>query len=213
MSQLPEPTDPRHVRASDTDRYRVADLLRDAAAEGRLSMDELEERLDGVFAAKTYAELEPYTRDLPVGAGGPQPAPAPARHPEQRIGGTPAHSVSVAIMSGATRKGPWVVPPAYTAVAFCGGVELDLRDARFATTEVVIRAFAMMGGIEITVSDDVDVSVVGVGIMGGFEDTASTGRTDANRPLVRVTGLAFWGGVSVKRKPRKQKQQPAIEKD
>src|SRR5262245_4331067 len=65
VSQLPEPIDPRNVRASDTDRHQVADRLRDAAAEGRLTLDELEERLEGVYGAKTYAELEPYTYDLP----------------------------------------------------------------------------------------------------------------------------------------------------
>lgn len=212
MSQLPEPTDPRQVRASDSERHRVADLLRDAAAEGRLTFEELDERLDGVYAAKTYAELEPYVSDLPVGSNTPRPAPS--REPAQRIGGVPGSSVSVAIMSGATRKGPWVVPPEYTAVAFWGGVDLDLREARFATPNVVIRAFAMMGGIEITVPEDVDVTVDGVGIMGGFEDSASTGQSESGeRPLVRITGFAFWGGVSVKRKPPKPKPIEPSEKD
>lgn len=201
MSQLPEPIDPRNVRASDTDRHQVADRLRDAAAEGRLTLDELEERLEGVYSAKTYAELEPYTHDLPAQSADGSPAPAGTL---QRVGGTPAHAVSVAIMGGATRKGAWVVPPAYTAIAFWGGVELDLREAKFAQQEVVIRAFAIMGGVTITVPEDVDVLVNGVGIMGGFEGSgAETSIPSGNRPLVRVTGLAFWGGVDVKRKPPK----------
>lgn len=227
MSQLPEkpeqsgPIQPRDVRASDEDRHKVADLLRDAAGEGRLSLEELDERLDGVYKAKTYAELEPYVRDLPVAtAGTPNPTAMPMRAPHagqsvNRIGGNPTTSVSIAIMSGAVRKGPWVVPPAYTAIAFWGGVELDLREARFAEREVTIRAFAVMGGIEITVPDDVIVDVTGVGIMGGFDHSISGTADNAppGAPVVRVTGFAFWGGVEVKRKSRQAQQQPKKELD
>lgn len=210
MNQLPERPNRPEVRASDADRHRVADILRDAAAEGRLSLEELEERLEGVYAAKTYAELEPFTADLPAGGTTPSAPPLPSTDP--RIGGTPTSSVSVAILSGTTRKGAWVVPAAFTAVAFWGGVQLDLREARFAAPEVVIRAFAVMGGIEIIVSEDVDVVVSGVGIMGGFDDTSETETGTGRGPMVRVTGLAFWGGVEVKRRPRDDRaDRPALE--
>lgn len=56
------------LRASDADRERVAEVLRDAVAEGRLDMEEFEERLDATYKARTYGELAPLTRDLPVGA-------------------------------------------------------------------------------------------------------------------------------------------------
>jgi hypothetical protein len=54
------------LRASDADRERTADQLRTAAAEGRLTADELEERLELAFGARTEVELEPLTADLPV---------------------------------------------------------------------------------------------------------------------------------------------------
>ncbi|MGW7331497.1 DUF1707 SHOCT-like domain-containing protein, partial [Streptomyces sp. NPDC054840] len=54
------------LRASDADRDRVVERLRDAVAEGRLDMEEFEERLDAVYRSRTYAELEPLTRDLPA---------------------------------------------------------------------------------------------------------------------------------------------------
>jgi hypothetical protein len=54
------------LRASDADRDRVAERLRAAAGEGRLSADELEERLEQAFAARTEAELAPLTVDLPA---------------------------------------------------------------------------------------------------------------------------------------------------
>lgn len=52
------------LRASDADRERVAGILRDAVAEGRLDMAEFEERLDATYQARTYGELVPITRDL-----------------------------------------------------------------------------------------------------------------------------------------------------
>ena len=61
------------LRISDADRDRVADRLRLAAAEGRLSSDELEERLEAAFTARTDAELAPLTADLPVPAAGVAP--------------------------------------------------------------------------------------------------------------------------------------------
>ena len=57
--------DPSQLRISDADRNRVAELLRDAAGEGRLDLDELDERLEATYAAKTYADLVPITVDLP----------------------------------------------------------------------------------------------------------------------------------------------------
>jgi DUF1707 SHOCT-like domain len=55
----------RDIRASDADRDRVAAQLREHAGTGRLSVDELAERLDAVFAARTLGELDPPLADLP----------------------------------------------------------------------------------------------------------------------------------------------------
>ena len=66
-----------HLRASDGDRERVADLLRENAAQGRLTMEEFHSRLDACFAAVTYGDLDALVGDLP----GPSPwddLPVPA---------------------------------------------------------------------------------------------------------------------------------------
>jgi len=196
MADLPDVPQDRtpQLRASNADRERVAEILRTAAAEGRIDLDELDERLGAVYAARTYADLVPLTRDLPVAAH-----PAPPMAVDNRIGGAPTSSGGVAVMGGFHRKGRWVVPPLFVGFAFWGGGELDLREARFATAEVELRMFAIMGGIEITVPEDAEVIVNGVGIMGGFDHRASgPGRPGA--PRIKITGLAFWGGVSVQRK-------------
>jgi hypothetical protein len=66
------PGDPSRMRISDADRHRVAEVLRQAAGEGRLDFDELDERLELTFGAKTYADLIPITADL---------YPMPPQHP------------------------------------------------------------------------------------------------------------------------------------
>ena len=200
MSSPPAVPDPRNLRASDADRERVANVLREAAGDGRLTMDELDERLDAVFAAKTYAELEPITHDLPAHGGAQVPVPAAApRADPARFGGEGSSSGAVAIMGGFTRKGEWTVPKDFTAFMFMGGGEIDLREARFAEREVSIHVVAIMGGCEILVPEDATVHVTGIGIMGAFEHSSS-GPGSPDGPVINVNGVAFMGGVEVKRR-------------
>ena len=57
--------DPAQLRISDAERHQVAEILREAAGEGRLDIDELDQRLESTYAARTYADLVPITFDLP----------------------------------------------------------------------------------------------------------------------------------------------------
>lgn len=197
------------LRASDADRDRVVERLRDAVAEGRLDMEEFEERLEAAYTSRTYAELEPLTRDLPVAGGAaalPTPVAASGSSWPARIGGRGSSGYAVAVMSGFQRKGAWTVPARFNAVAFWGGGELDLREANFAEREVVINCVAIMGGIEITVPPGVEVEVRGFGLMGAFDQRDSTGPVEPGAPRVVVTGLAFWGGVEITTKPPKRRE-------
>ena len=201
MSSSPAVPEPRNLRASDADRERVAETLREAAGDGRLTMDELDERLDAVYAAKTYAELEPITHDLPETGAGYVPAASPAASRDPgRFGGEPTSQGAVAILGGFTRKGEWIVPKEFTAFMFMGGGEIDLREARFSQREVSIHIVAIMGGCEVIVPEDATVYVTGIGILGAFEHTdAGAGSPDG--PVITINGVALLGGVDVKRKP------------
>src|SRR5580704_1114421 len=106
MTNEPIPPGSAGMRASDADRDRAAELLRDAVGEGRLELDELDERLSAVYGARTYAELEHVTRDLPT--LGTARAPAAAAASPDRFGGQPGAGVAVAILSGFEKKGAWV---------------------------------------------------------------------------------------------------------
>jgi len=208
MSSSPAVPDRGNLRASDADRERVAEILRQAAGDGRLTLEELDERLDTVYTAKTYAELEPITHDLPQSgaahAAAATPVPRASANP-RLFGGQPGSSTAVAILGAFERKGDWVVPKELSCVAILGGGELDMREAQFEEPTVKINIMAVMGGVEITVPDDANVQVHGVGIMGAFDHKASGGGQPGG-PTIVITGVAFMGGVEVKRrKPRKEK--------
>jgi hypothetical protein len=191
------------LRISDTDRDRAAEVLREAHAQGRITVDELDERLTSVYSAKTEADLVPVTRDLPATPGPGSAAVAPAR---SRIGGTARFRMSLAILGGASRDGAWVVPPEYKAIATLGGIKLDMSDSTFAEAETVIRAYAVLGGMEITVPEDAEVDVGAIGIMGGI-DHGGEGPGAPGGPRIRIVGVAVMGGIEVKRgRPKRSRR-------
>jgi hypothetical protein len=207
VSDQPGLPEPSQLRASNADRERVAKILHDAMAEGRLTVAELEERLDTVYAAKTFAELEPVTRDLPVHMPQPTPPQRAAAVPA-RVGGAGGPASSIAVMSGVDRRGEWVVPAHHSAVAIMGGVKLDLTEATFAAQETTIQIFTFWGGVDVIVPEDVVVRVDGIGFMGAFDDKTRASTAPAGAPVVRITGFAMMAGVDV-RHPRRKKQRDA----
>jgi uncharacterized protein DUF1707 len=194
-----DPGDPARLRVSDADRHKVAEILREAAGEGRLDLDELDERLEATYAAKTYADLVPITADLPV--AGPA-ASVPMERPGANL---PAarHDSTVAFMGGATRRGLWEVGERHNAFAMWAGIDLDLREARFTARETVIYANAIWAGIDIVVNAHTNVIVEGIGIMGGFDQGRDKVAPELgpDSPTVRVKGVALMAGVTVTRKP------------
>jgi hypothetical protein len=213
----PAATGPLSLRISDAERHQVAELLRDAAGDGRLSMDELDERLETVYRAKTYAELVPVAADLP-GARDRLPMAATAelasqstsqRAPARTLGQAGSHGSSgaVAIFGGSERSGVWTVAEKFTALAVMGGISLDFREAVFTAAETTVYANCLMGGVDITVPDDIIVRVAGIPFMGGFDGPKGATRADLgpDAPVLVVKGVAIMGGVDIKVKPRKSK--------
>lgn len=207
------------VRASDADREAVAETVRRAVGEGRLTMVEGDERQASAYAATFRHELAPLVADLPDTTA---PAATPTRPASS--GDRPETTWSVAVLGGAERTGPWTPGRTHRAVSVMGGQRLDLRRARTGDGPVAIQtlslmggmeidlrgvlgaaggtvtALAFMGGAEIVVDPDTTVEVVGIGFLGGFGDDAGpAARPDG--PHLRVDGFAMFGGVSVTRRP------------
>ncbi|GAA3807148.1 DUF1707 domain-containing protein [Streptomyces phyllanthi] len=196
-----EPLPPAELRASDADRDRVADVLRDALAEGRLTADEHAERVEGVLSAKTVGELDVFVRDLPAAhvRRATAYAPVPNRPDPGAIPVDPDEHV-VAVFSAALRKGRWRAGRRIHAYAIFGSVEIDLSEAIFEYRQVVIKAFSVFGSVEVSVPENVSLRGSGGGILGSFEvDTLDSDEVDA--PVVYVDGLAVLG--SVEARPRR----------
>jgi hypothetical protein len=196
------PPDPSLLRISDNDRQKVAEVLRDAAGEGRIDLEELDERLEQTYAAKTYADLVPITIDLPAHTQQHPVAKSPVPQREV-LPATSSHNSSVAVMGECKRQGAWLVPASHTAFTLMGSVTLDLRGATFAEPDITITANAIMGEVKVIVDAGTNVVVSGVPIMGEFHQAKdkTPALLDANSPVVRVRGMALMGSVSVQRLP------------
>ena len=199
----PPAADRAQLRVSVEDRHRVAEMLREAAGEGRLELGELDERLEAAYAARTYADLVPLTADLPAHhAAMPASEPASAARPSSPVAAAPSHERHVAVLGGFDRKGVWTVPQELRITAVLGGASLDLRRATFAAPEVVILLNAFLGGAEVIVGPRTHVVMEGIGILGGFDGPTDKvpAELDDSSPTVRIRGRAVLGGVSVVRK-------------
>ncbi|HET9876360.1 MAG TPA: DUF1707 domain-containing protein [Mycobacterium sp.] len=186
---------PEESRASDTDRIELAQLLGDAAARGRLPMNEYEDRLTKAYAAQTYNELDRLRADLPGSSVKPHRGGACKPAPP---------TVLLAIMSAFERRGRWNVPKRLTTFALWGGGVIDLRYADFTSPEVEINAYSIMGGQTILLPPEVNVDIHGRGVMGGFDHSVE-GNGAPGAPTVKVRGFSLWGGVGIKRKNRKRR--------
>jgi hypothetical protein len=185
-------------------RQVTIDALCEHFANDAMAVEEFERRIDRAHSAESIEELRELLRDLP-GAGLPVPAGslAPASQGARGYSLIPADQVrpsgyAVAILSGASRTGRWTPARVNHAIAFCGGAELDFREAALGPGVTEVRVFAVWGGVEIIVPPNLNVESHGVGVMGGFDQSASSiGGFDATAPTLRIGGLALMGGVEI----------------
>jgi hypothetical protein len=153
-SQLPE------LRASHADRDRIAEQLRVAAGDGRLTMDELDERLEKALNARTGSELAALVTDLPaVGAAGSDLV-APSAEPKELM--------RIEVSSGsAVREGRWVVPRAMEVKAGSGSVRLDLTQAVLTAPLLRIDATVRSGSLTIVTKPGIEVVMEDVSVSSG----------------------------------------------
>jgi hypothetical protein len=201
----PEPVDVGpiaggNLRASDTDRDQVATVLSTAYAEGRLTREEHDERLDKAMAARTFDELVPLTHDLVVVT--PPKLTTLSSMQESPYQIDTAHASDdvdnmIAIFGGVTRKGRWRMKKQTRAYALFGGIDLDLREATFEGSVVEMTGFWCFGGLDIKVPPGMEVRDQTAGIFGGT-DVSDLGDRDPRAPVLVIKGMSLFGGVSVK---------------
>lgn len=198
------PNDMSRMRISDAERDQVSEILREAAGEGRLDLQELDERISAVYAAKTYADLEPIVADLPAGAGGLTSggtggsAIAQNRAPSV----VPAGQTLVLKAKGqpVVRKGEWTVPHRVEVDARFGSIKLDFREARISTPVVEVWLDTSWGSADLILPEgstaEIDVDSSWFGSL--RSDVDSIRRADATHFV--ITGTAQGGGLRVRHK-------------
>jgi hypothetical protein len=176
------------MRVSDQERDGAVEQLSEHAAAGRLTLDELEERVSVALVARTRGELQALTRDLPGNA-------------EEPVGRRKAVHWMIAIMGGSHRRGRYRLNGALNAIAVMGGHDIDLRDVELDGGQVTLTVISIMGGASIYIPDTVEVEVSGFSLMGGDSEFGARRRPRPGAPLVQIRSYNLLGGSTTYRLP------------
>jgi len=176
------------LRASDADRERVVNALREHTAAGRLTLEEFAERMGRAYEARTVAELDELGRDLPVHA-----SPAQAER-------KPTH-FTVAVFSSTQRTGRLCLARTTRAVAVFGNVDLDLRRAELTGSVASVTAFLLFGNVDVYVPEGVEVDLGGLTVFGHRREWGSDVPPHVTAPLLRVKVFALFGTADIWRVP------------
>jgi Domain of unknown function (DUF1707) len=182
------------IRVSHADRDRVAEQLRVAAGDGRLTMEELDERLERALNARTGSELAVLTTDLPATTAAGTLVPAVAKE-----------STRIEVSSGSTvREGRWAVPRAMDVKIGSGSVRLDLTHAVVTEPLLRISAEVRSGSLTIVTRPGVEVIVDEVSVSSG---SAKVRRAEGEHLVptelrIEVSGSVKSGSI-VARPPRR----------
>ncbi|HUD38541.1 MAG TPA: DUF1707 domain-containing protein [Streptosporangiaceae bacterium] len=172
---------PQDLRASDADRDLVVTLLGEAAADGRLTLDEHAERSERALTARTLGELTVLTSDLTLPSGQP-------------IQLYPKRSVT-AMFARERRQGRWVVPASFPVTAFFGDVVLDLREAIFSTQRVTIYVTAIAGQVKLIVPPGIAVEMAGRSILGVRSVRGRWASPEPPKGVIEVRTMTIGGSV------------------
>jgi Domain of unknown function (DUF1707) len=159
-------------------------MLGEAAADGRLTLGEHAQRVEGAYAARTLGELAALTADLAL------PAEQPIRLDGRRgVAG---------LFNTQRRDGRWVVPEVLPVTAIGTEVVLDLREALLQSSRVVIYATVLGGRVELIVPDTVLVEVTGTMIMSRKKWVGGPPPTPrADMPVIEIRTFAIAGTIRV----------------
>lgn len=201
-------------RVSDLEREEVADLLRDAAGEGRLTYSELEDRLETLYASKTYGELVELTADLPNGPRAPgAPQGLPATNPQYSGALVETGPVINVFMSETKRMGSWLVPQRQEVNAVLGDVTLDYTEAEIPFDEIQIDVKSILADVKIRVPQNAIVLLDSNPILGsvseqeaGLQAVPDPNARPATPKRFHIRGTAILGEIKIKRGPRLTKR-------
>jgi hypothetical protein len=162
--------------ASDADREQSVVLLRDATVEGRLTLEEFSDRVGHAQLARTQDDLARLVRDLPTSTPSTMSVAADARH--------------VAFCSRLVRRGRWEIPARASFRSIFGTIDLDLREATLAGSEINLDVFNLFGTVTIIIPDGVVIDVDGGGMFASqvIDPPGAAPVPDAPRIRIHLSG-------------------------
>jgi hypothetical protein len=176
--------------ASDADREHAVGRLREASAEGRLTLDELAVRTGSAYAARTHGELVAVTADLPA-VQTVASAPAPRR--QRRLPG-----LVLGIFAPVGRRRRWRLRAHTLVLTVFAPATLDLRTATFEADVPTIVLLSVFAPVTITVPAHVEVDTTLLPIFAPVRELGEPGTLAPVAPRVRVVGLSVFAPVFLK---------------
>jgi hypothetical protein len=171
------------LRASDTEREQAVTRLRDASAEGRLTLEELAERTALAYQARTHGELARVTDDLPAAVA--QPAKAPR-----------SFGLLVTLFAPIARRKRRPLPRHTLVVSIFGPVRLDLRATTKVPDDAAIWTISLFGPLFVTVPEHVDVDTTVLALFAPVRE-ADTSDLSPGAPRLRIRGASLFAPVFV----------------
>jgi uncharacterized protein DUF1707 len=178
---------PDEILASDAEREQAVVRLRDASAEGRLTLDELAARTGSAYAARTHGELVAVTADLPAAQTGQ------AVRKRRRLPG-----LVLGIFSPVGRRRRWRLREHTLVLTVFAPATLDLRTATFEAEVPTIVLLGVFAPVTITVPEHVEVDTYVLPIFAPIRESGEPGTLAPTAPRVRVVGLSVFAPVFVK---------------
>jgi hypothetical protein len=184
-----------------TARERTIELLSVHFAHDRLTIDELDRRLEQAYAATSLGELDALTADLAARGASSLPAPvarAPVPYDEVEDSGR-----IVAILSETRRAGLWAVPSRLTVTATMSNLTVDLRSALISPGVTDVTLSAVMAAVQIILPPGVRViDRVRAFMASVTDDSYGTLGDDPSIPVIVLSGRAVMAEVKVMTKGR-----------
>jgi class 3 adenylate cyclase len=184
-----QPVGPAGLRASHADRDRVVEVLKAAAADGRLTSDDLDQRVEAALTALTLADLDPLVADLTAAARAEVPDLA-----RIQCGA-----------GSAKRDGSWVVPRRLEIHVGSGSVQLDFRQAVIGAPELRIDAQIASGSLKLITRPGIVVDADDVTVKSGSVRVVPPAGQEAPAELrVKISGRVGSGSVSARPASRRR---------
>jgi hypothetical protein len=172
------------LRVSDVEREQVVARLREASAEGRLTLDELAARTGSAYVAQTRGELVQVTHDLPATRD---------RAVETKQG----PRFVVAVFAPVWRRNRWKLGRRTFVFSLFGPAFFDLRSATLEHEDATITVFSLFAPVNVTAPEHVDVQLDAFALFAPVRELGSPGDLVPSAPRVRINGVSLFAPIFV----------------